>query len=220
MGVHMPSREEFVEQARKRQFVSGGRLEAHVLDLAIEAVNRAESAEEELAHAKREIVELRGLDDTKEISETYAMYKNFKDLLKPFGHENVNVSRRIEALVEAWQGIRIRLKEKLDVIEGMQTEIEKARARIEQVELQNARLIALSFKAKDQRDQETARAEEEKRWSEHYRESDEALRKISTAVGNPGLEAREGQSLADALADHIIERYIKHELPGAEGKTS
>lgn len=74
------------------------------------AEERAEKAEEELAHVRRELVESMGGEET---SQTLAIYESFKAALEPFGHKNINVRGRIERLVEEWNVLRKRV-EKVD----------------------------------------------------------------------------------------------------------
>ncbi len=76
-------------------------LEAHALEL----LRRAQKAEEELSYVRRELAEVKGQDASEEASQTLAIYESFKTALEPFGHGNVNVRARIEALVEEWKNL-------------------------------------------------------------------------------------------------------------------
>ena len=66
-----------------------------------------DEAQEELAHAKREIAEFKGEPAYGETSETYAMYKDWKAQLHAAGYEQCNVST----------GLRLALKELADARE-------------------------------------------------------------------------------------------------------
>lgn len=51
--------------------------------------------------------------------------------------------------------------------------------------------------------------EEEDFWNRQYKEAHVALGKLSKVIGNPCLEAKDGESFSEAFVSYVINRYIK-----------
>jgi hypothetical protein len=97
-----------VEDVRKeltkcQKWTNGSLKVAYWCQVALDAYD---DIRVELVHAQREIKELKGEDSEKETSETYQMYKGFKEALAGLGYDNLNVRGRIWSVVDELTKLR------------------------------------------------------------------------------------------------------------------
>lgn len=100
-----------------------------------------DKVEEELAHVRRELAEMRGQDAAEETSETLAIYESYKTALEPFGHKHLNVRGRIEMLVEEWKNLHKPREVDQVHVRRVEIEIERWRTACKTAQVERLRLI-------------------------------------------------------------------------------